>query len=83
MKTGVRHRSLVPGALEGEKLRDALSKMDHNTVFGRFRVDRDGVQIGHKMPPLQWQDGKKVIVWPEELAPDKPRFPTPPWSQRQ
>ena len=32
---------------------------------------------------FQWQDGKKVIVWPEELAPDKPRFPTPPWSQRR
>jgi hypothetical protein len=24
----------------------------------------------------------KVIVWPEELAPGLPRFPTPPWSQR-
>jgi len=56
--------------------------MDHNTVFGRFRVDRDGVQIGHKMLLIQWQDGKRAIVWPEELAPDKARFPTPPWSQR-
>ena len=26
--------------------------------------------------------GKRAIVWPEELAPDKARFPTPPWSQR-
>ena len=25
---------------------------------------------------------RAVIVWPEELAPGKPRFPTPPWSQR-
>ncbi len=32
---------------------------------------------------FQWQDGKKVIVWPEELAPGKARVPTPPWSQRQ
>jgi branched-chain amino acid transport system substrate-binding protein len=70
------------GSLNGEKLRDAISKMDHNTVFGGFRVDRDGIQIGHKMLLIQWQDGKKVIVWPEELAPGKPRFPTPPWGQR-
>ena len=56
--------------------------MDHNTVFGAFRVDRDGVQIGHKMLLVQWQDGKRVIVWPEELAYNQPRFPTPPWSQR-
>ena len=42
----------------------------------------DGVQLAHKSLPFQWQDGKKVIVWPEELAPNQPRFPTPPWSQR-
>jgi branched-chain amino acid transport system substrate-binding protein len=70
------------GSLDGEKLRDAISKMDHNTVFGAFRVDRNGVQTAHKFLLFQWQDGKKAIVWPEELAPDKPRFPTPPWSQR-
>ena len=45
--------------------------MDQNTVFGGFRVDRDGVQIAHKMLLFQGQDGKKVIVWPEELAPGK------------
>jgi branched-chain amino acid transport system substrate-binding protein len=70
------------GSLDSEKLRDAILKMDHNTVFGGFRVDRDGLQIAHKMLLFQWQDGKKVIVWPEELAPGKARFPTPPWSQR-
>jgi branched-chain amino acid transport system substrate-binding protein len=69
-------------SLDGVKVRDAISTMDHNTVFGRFRVDRDGVQLGHKNLMFQWQDGKRAIVWPEELAPSQPRFPTPPWSQR-
>ena len=41
-----------------------------------------GVQIAHTRVPFQWQDGKRVIVWPEELAAVKARFPTPPWSQR-
>ena len=59
-----------------------LFRSDHNTVFGGFRVDRDGAQIAHKMLLFQRQDGKKVIVWPEELAYNQPRFPTPPWSQR-
>jgi len=71
------------GSLESEKVRDAILKMDLHTVFGAFKVDRDGFQIAHKMLMFQWQDGKKVIVWPDELAPGKPRFPTPPWSQRQ
>ncbi|OGK87554.1 MAG: hypothetical protein A2X52_14310 [Candidatus Rokubacteria bacterium GWC2_70_16] len=70
------------GSLDGGKIRDAILKLELNTVFGPFRVDQDGVQIAHKVVMFQWQDGKKAIVWPEELAPGKPRFPTPPWSQR-
>ncbi len=68
------------GTLDGEKVRDAILKMDTHTVFGAFKVDQDGFQVAHKMLMFQWQDGKKVIVWPEELAPGKPRFPTPPWN---
>ena len=71
------------GSLDNSKVREAILAIDRNTVFGRFKVDPDGIQIGHKMLLFQWQDGKKVIVWPEELAPGKPRFPTPPWSQRR
>ncbi len=70
------------GSPDREKLRDAILKLDFNTVFGAFKVDPDGFQIAHKNLIFQWQGGKKVIVWPEELAPGKPRFPTPPWSQR-
>ena len=70
------------GSLNREKLRRVISKMDVNTVYGRFRVDREGIQTGHKMLLTQWQDGKRVIVWPEELASVQPRFPTPPWNQR-
>ena len=71
------------GTRDGEKLREAILNTDRNTVFGRFKVERDGAQIGHRMLLFQWQDGQKVIVWPEELAPGKARFPTPSWSQRQ
>ena len=70
------------GSLDGEKIREAILKLDLNTVYGAFKVDSDGFQIAHKMVTFHWQDGKKVILWPAELAPGKPRFPTPPWSQR-
>ena len=70
------------GDLDPDKIRDAILKFDGNTAFGVFKVDEGGFQIAHKMVMFQWQDGKKVIVWPEELAADQPRFPTPPWSQR-
>ncbi len=70
------------GSLDADRLRDVILKMDFNTVFGGFRVDRTGFQVAHTMLMFQWQDGKKVMVWPDELASSKPRFPTPPWSQR-
>ena len=70
------------GSIDGEKVRDAILKLDLNTVFGAFKVNQDGLQTAHKMLTFQWQDGKKVIVWPDELAPGKPRFPTPPWKER-
>jgi branched-chain amino acid transport system substrate-binding protein len=70
-------------SLDGARIRDAILKMDLNTVFGPFKVDQDGFQIARKWLMFQWQKGRKVILWPEELAPGKPRFPTPPWSQRR
>ncbi|MGH7432564.1 MAG: amino acid ABC transporter substrate-binding protein [Candidatus Methylomirabilales bacterium] len=70
------------GSLDGEKIREAILKLDFNTVYGAFKVDADGFQLSHKMVMFQWQEGKKVIVWPDELASGKARFPTPPWNQR-
>lgn len=70
------------GSLDGDKIRKTILEMDINTVFGGFRVNQDGVQVAHRMLSFQWQDGKKAVVWPEELAADRPRFPTPPWSKR-
>ena len=70
------------GTFDPDRVRDVLLALDTVTVFGHYKVDADGFQVGHKMVTAQWQDGAKVIVWPEELATGKPRFPTPPWSQR-
>ena len=71
------------GSLDSEILREVFLKMELNTIFGAFKVDQDGFQIGHKMVTFQWQDRKKVIVWPAELAPNRAQFPTPPWNQRR
>jgi branched-chain amino acid transport system substrate-binding protein len=70
------------GSLDRDKIRDAILGFEGNTAYGAFKVNADGFQIAHKMVLFQWQDGKKVIVWPEELAADRPRFPTPPWNKR-
>ncbi len=70
------------GGLDSDKLREELQQVKTKTVFGDFAVDERGFQIGHKAITIQWQDGKQVVVWPDEVAVGKPRFPTPPWSAR-
>jgi branched-chain amino acid transport system substrate-binding protein len=70
------------GTLDADKVRETLLKMETRTMFGEYKVDADGFQTAHKMVLFQWQDGKKVTIWPDELANGKVRFPTPPWNQR-
>jgi branched-chain amino acid transport system substrate-binding protein len=70
------------GSLDSDKLREALLTLRTRTVLGDFAIDERGFQIGHKAIAIQWQEGKQVVVWPDELASGKARFPTPPWSQR-
>ena len=70
------------GALDGERLRGELLKLRTRTIFGDYAVDERGFQIGHKGVTIQWQDGKQVVVWPDDVAKGRPRFPTPPWNRR-
>jgi branched-chain amino acid transport system substrate-binding protein len=70
------------GSLDSDKLREELMNMKSKTLFGDFAVNERGLQIGHKAVTIQWQDGRSVVVWPDEVATGKSRFPTPPWSAR-
>ena len=70
------------GSTDGDRVRDALLKLELNTMFGPYRVDQDGFQVAKGVVLFQWQDGRKVMVFPDEVATGKPRFPTPPWNQR-
>jgi len=70
------------GTLDADKVREQLLKMEIKTAFGEYKVEPDGFQIAHKMVMLQWQDGKRIVVWPDDLANGKMRYPTPEWSKR-
>jgi branched-chain amino acid transport system substrate-binding protein len=70
------------GTLDADKVREQLLKMEIKTAFGDYKVEPDGFQVAHKMVMLQWQDGKRVVVWPDDLASGKLRYPTPEWGKR-
>ncbi len=72
----------LAGALDSELIREELLSLETQTIFGKFSVDERGYQVANRGVFIQWQDGEKVVVWPEEFATAKPRFPAPPWSER-
>jgi len=62
------------GSLDRRKIRDILSAMDTMSIIGRYGVDKAGRQIKHFPLIIEWQRGKKEIVWPEDLRTAKPLF---------
>jgi ABC-type branched-subunit amino acid transport system substrate-binding protein len=65
------------GSLDPERVKAALDAMNILTFFGRFQVsvrpENHGLQIGHSMVYIQWQEDSsgalgKPLVWPAEVA---------------
>ncbi|MBU0730807.1 MAG: amino acid ABC transporter substrate-binding protein, partial [Proteobacteria bacterium] len=61
-------------SLERSKIRDMLATMDAMSIIGRYKVDKNGMQIRHFQVTVQRINGKKEIVWPESLATAEPVF---------
>jgi branched-chain amino acid transport system substrate-binding protein len=70
-------------SLDREKIREALSTMEMKDTYpGVYKVDKTGLQIGHYNSIIQWQDGKRQIIWPKGLATAEIRYPFKPWKER-
>ncbi len=51
-------------------LRDAAIRMSCVTMYGAFRLDpRTGLQAGHQVLTVQWQRGRRRVVWPGAEVP--------------
>lgn len=49
-----------------------------HTLYGGFRLDpATGLQVGHQVLTVQWQEGKRRIVWPRNLAERPFIYPRP------
>ena len=57
------------GSLDQDALRQAASVLNFTTFYGRFKIDpASNRQVGHQVLLVQWQNDRKVIVWPPEMA---------------
>ena len=66
------------GKLEPRALREAAVSLDFSTFYGRFRIDPStGQQTGRSPLIVQWQQGRKVVVWPPEQSQGSLIYPWP------
>jgi branched-chain amino acid transport system substrate-binding protein len=76
------------GTLDSDKVVTALEATDMMGVYGRLRFDPKSHQVIVAQDPkdgavgsiLQWQDGKRVVVYPKSIA--KGSILLPPWMNK-
>jgi branched-chain amino acid transport system substrate-binding protein len=54
-------------SLDREAIRAALFELDTYSVIGRYGVDHTGMQVKRLEMIVQWRQGRKEIVWPDEI----------------
>lgn len=55
------------GSAESQALREVAANLRFSTFYGDFQIDNEtGSQIGRETLLVQWQEGRKIIVWPQE-----------------
>jgi branched-chain amino acid transport system substrate-binding protein len=76
------------GSLDADKVVSALEQTDMMGVYGRIRFDPKSHQVIPATDPkegavgsiLQWQDGKRVVVYPKSIATGE--ILLPPWMRK-
>jgi branched-chain amino acid transport system substrate-binding protein len=69
------------GTLDPAKVRDAIAKVDFDSLYGRIKFGSTG-QISLPQTVVQVQKGKLVAVYGPKGMMEKPLYPMPAWGQR-
>jgi len=70
-------------ALNGENIRQALSRLDMTLPMERLSFDTNGDPINYRHVIVQIQKGKLVVVYPPDRASGHDIYPMPPWEHRK
>jgi branched-chain amino acid transport system substrate-binding protein len=61
--------ALHPWSPSDEAQLAAARRLACRTLYGDFRLDPvTGLQMGHRVVTVQWQDGRRRAIWPPERA---------------
>lgn len=78
-----RAMELSKNPLDSDSVRKAAGELEMTTFYGKFKVDPvTGWQTGHEMGVIQWQNAKKIVIWPPEANPQEMWYPMKKWSER-
>jgi branched-chain amino acid transport system substrate-binding protein len=69
-------------SLDSDHIRTALGTLTFMSFYGAWDVDDTGKQAGHDMVDVQWQDGKRVIVWPPAAKTGDFYYPLPTFAEK-
>jgi branched-chain amino acid transport system substrate-binding protein len=69
-------------SLDSLPVRRALGDLTFMSFYGGWDVDDTGLQVGHDMVDVQWQSGKRVIVWPEDAKTGDLVYPMPTFAEK-
>jgi len=68
------------GSTDKDKVRDAIAKLNFTSFYGVIKFDERGINVDKPMAVEQWQNGKRLTVWPADVAEAKALWPFPGWS---
>jgi branched-chain amino acid transport system substrate-binding protein len=69
-------------SLDSDKVRTALGDLKFMSFYGGWDIDDTGLQVGHSMVDVQWQMGKRIIVWPKEAQTGDVAYPMPTFAEK-
>ncbi len=69
-------------SLDSDKVRAALGDLKFMSFYGGWDIDDTGMQVGHSMVDVQWQMGKRIIIWPPEAKTGDVAYPMPTFAEK-
>jgi len=70
------------GSLDPTAVRDAIAETDLESFYGKIQFNENGQNDAKGMEAIQVQDGKPVVIFPEESADGELIAPMPDWESR-
>ena len=70
-------------SVDKDNIRKALAELETTSIFGLYKVDETGKQIGKPGYAIQWINGVRHIVLPTEVATHDVIYPFKPWDDRK